>query len=171
VSAIALLQELRERGVAVRADDGDIDIDAPPNVLTVEIVDALRRAKPQILAALSGEAWLDQAREAIDERVSGPIKRGDLESLRDWKRSVLCAAPQTAPDDPARLDQMRAAARALSRQVEALDLLVRGLHGAPIDRTRLATLTMEEAWRLNRHDVLERVWRQMDEGTNAGEAS
>jgi len=52
VSAIALLSELRSRGINVREDGDRVKCDAPPGVLTPALLEVLRRRRGEILAFL-----------------------------------------------------------------------------------------------------------------------
>jgi hypothetical protein len=162
MTATTLLRQLRAQGVEVRADGDQLEIAGAKNILTMDVVEILRSEKPSILAQIRGETWLERAQSAIDVRLHGNVTLSDLTALRDAKHLTLCDAPQRAPDDLDLRNQMRDAARLLARQVEGLDLVVRALRGKPIDRGRLAALTVEESWRLQRFEVIERVWSQVD---------
>jgi amino acid adenylation domain-containing protein len=50
-----LLSELRQQGVRIRSDGDQVHCDAPPNVMTPELVDQLREHKAQIIEFLSKE--------------------------------------------------------------------------------------------------------------------
>lgn len=54
MGAFDLIRELRGAGVVVRADGGVLDI-SPADRLTDEMIDALKRHKPEILALLKTE--------------------------------------------------------------------------------------------------------------------
>jgi amino acid adenylation domain-containing protein len=50
-----LLSELRQQGVRIRSDGDQVHCDAPPNVMTPELVEQLREHKAQIIEFLSKE--------------------------------------------------------------------------------------------------------------------
>ena len=57
-----LLSELRQQGVRIRADGDRVLCDAPPNVMTPELVEQLREHKDQIIAFLNKEATAARGR-------------------------------------------------------------------------------------------------------------
>jgi hypothetical protein len=55
MTAIELVAKLTARGVKLTLDGDDVVIDAPPNVLNDEIVQAIRAAKPELVRALRSQ--------------------------------------------------------------------------------------------------------------------
>lgn len=98
--------------------------------------------------------WLVQARVAIETRLSGRVRIADLAELREHKRAILDASPESDQLDEPTLAEVTPFGLVLSEQVDALSILIAALRGEPIDRDRLATHTVREAWRLHRHDVI-----------------
>jgi hypothetical protein len=105
--------------------------------------------------------WLGEARQAIDQRLTpGPTRSADIERLRNLKHRVLKDRPSSESADPLddNTDSRHTGLSAtLADQVEALTILIDAVRNQPIDRDRLATLTVREAWRLHRHDVIAAV--------------
>jgi hypothetical protein len=110
----------------------------------------------------SARQWLTRAREAVVLQIAEPATAESLVAVRHKKYQVLVDAPTEAPADRELLIAMRSSAAVLAQQTEALGWLVRVFRGQLVDPDRLAKLTLQEAWRLERHDVFERVWRSID---------
>jgi hypothetical protein len=112
--------------------------------------------------------WLVSAQEAVNRQLIEPATVEPLVALRETKYQVLVDAPIDPPNDPTLLTSMRATAAVLTQQTEALGWLIKVFRGEAVDRDRLANLTLREAWRLERHDVFERVWREIEEASEKG---
>ena len=67
-----LLSELRQQGVRIRSDGDRVVCDAPPNVMTPELIEQLREHKDQIIEFLNKEP---AAAKADDEFVIPTISR------------------------------------------------------------------------------------------------
>src|SRR5215210_546545 len=65
MSAANLLRDLRAHNVEVSTRDGYLDLDAPQGVLTDEIVEAVTKAKPELLKLL---AWERRKLDEADQR-------------------------------------------------------------------------------------------------------
>lgn len=106
MTAPALLDLLRARGVVVRATGDTLDLDGPAEALTDDLLDRIRAAKPELLAALSQPdpaeahtlALLKTACEglALDPQMFGAYMSDDLAEVAngDLPDDVLrlCAA-------------------------------------------------------------------------------
>ena len=87
MTALALLQQLHERGVILTPyPDGTVRCRAPKGVLTPALHDALRQHKQKLLALV--EEWSERA--AIAEYCGG-LSREDAERLA-W--ACVCGEPQ-----------------------------------------------------------------------------
>ncbi|MEH1016935.1 condensation domain-containing protein [Micromonospora sp. CPCC 206060] len=82
--ADGLLRLLRERGVTLSARGTALEFDAPAGVLTDDLIDAMRRLKPDILARLAGDA---------DEVVC--IAPASVAQARQFRLTVASDNPQT----------------------------------------------------------------------------
>lgn len=56
MTAAELLRELRRRGVKLTVNGDRLRYEAPPGALTAELLDAMRKYKPQLLRLLAGES-------------------------------------------------------------------------------------------------------------------
>jgi amino acid adenylation domain-containing protein len=65
VNAPALFSDLLDRGIWIRADGDRLHCDAPTGALTPELVERLRRDKPEILEYLRGPAVLSPAQQRL----------------------------------------------------------------------------------------------------------
>ena len=60
-----LLSELRQRGVRIRSDGDRVLCDAPPNVMTPELMEKIREHKEQIIELLNNETTAAKAADVI----------------------------------------------------------------------------------------------------------
>ena len=94
---------LRERGVALVLDGGDLRCTGPGEVLTPEVLDVLRAHKPAIVAALTLEA----------ARTPGPCLRcggvawTEYGAARLASGAVVCGDCETADDVEVSLERFR----------------------------------------------------------------
>ena len=88
MTAAALLQSLRDRGVSLIANGDSLDYDAPEGVLTPQVMAAMQDAKPQLLAILKtesrggttsgiGEQYVVPLREAQSRQRPQLVRHGD----------------------------------------------------------------------------------------------
>lgn len=95
------------------------------------------------------KTWTDEARDAITTRLRGRVTIAAYQRLAVQKLNVYKRKPE---DGATGLDDGLAAI--LLDQVEALELVCRAVRGELFDRAALEELTMREAWRLKRTDIL-----------------
>lgn len=107
--------------------------------------------------------WTRRAQDAMGYRLRpGIASRGALGRLRQHKVEVIAAMPKDATPLDTGLRSI------LSDQVEALGLVAAALDGRPYDGERLSELTMREAWRLKRTDILGASWGKHPQPNRGG---
>lgn len=99
--------------------------------------------------------WTRQARNLVAYRLKGPVRLGALERLASEKARILEFKPKDSTPADAEL------AAILGDQVEGLQLLVVALRGGDYDRDKLGELTVREAHRLGRRDVIVELWPEL----------
>lgn len=106
--------------------------------------------------------WTHEAHEAIRTKLRGPyVSVVALERLAEKKRQVLAAKPA----HPTGLDD--GLSSILGDQVRALDILAAVLREKPFNRSQLEELTMREAYRLKRTDILAGTFDHLTIGTGS----
>jgi len=163
MTTIDALEQARARLAELRGS-----VEAPPTRRDDQLIERtnqyeINEINEKSTPHSSDRLWLARAEEAIDLEHTRAATAESLVSLRETKYRVLTDAPYDQPSDAMLLASMRAAAAVLAQQTEALGWLIKVFRGEPVDRDRLANLTLCEAWRLERHAVFERVWRTIDE--------
>ena len=94
MGAFDLINELRGAGVVVRADAGTLDI-SPADRLTDEMIDALKRHKPEILSLLQKEdaqlfGNIEQVKIVADRQEWKPEKCGCCKNVSRFVGGNAC---------------------------------------------------------------------------------
>jgi TubC N-terminal docking domain len=103
MNAAAFLAELREQGVEVSVERGDLLVVAPRGVLTPQICAALSEAKPELLAALRASAAgpfspLVEYAASVFPKIKMTIREtGDTKRDFDLVGRVRCAIQEFQP--------------------------------------------------------------------------
>jgi hypothetical protein len=61
MNALSLMTELEARGVSIVADGGELEIEAPGDVLSTEILDMVREHKPALMSLLAQSTLANEA--------------------------------------------------------------------------------------------------------------
>jgi len=109
------------------------------------------------------KSWAEEAQEALRTKLRGLVDVTALERLAVQKHNVLRRRPK--PPEATGFDDGLAAI--LTDQIDGLELLVRALRGEAYDVAALEELTMREAWRLKRTDILAGTFDHLTVGTGS----
>jgi hypothetical protein len=95
VSALALLTDLRRRGVEIEAAGDRLRWRAPRGTVTAEVLEALRKAKPEILSILAPPpGWIERrSREWLlhlldHDRDHATLAFARERAAEDWKTAI-----------------------------------------------------------------------------------
>jgi hypothetical protein len=113
------------------------------------------------MARRTTKSWAEEAQEALRTKLRGVIDVGAIERLAVQKHNVWKRKPDQGTGFDAGL------ASILQDQIEGLELLARALRGELYDREALEELTMREAWRLKRTDVLAGTFDHLTVGSGS----
>ena len=76
----AVISELQDQGVRFHLDGENIRIDGPAEILTADVIGALREYKPIIRLFLDRDYWQERLQERIGiKEHDGLMQRGDAE--------------------------------------------------------------------------------------------
>ncbi len=93
----ALCEDLRQRGLRLAANAGNITVRGPRSAMTGDVLDAIRRCKPELLAELAkpttgAQALLDRL---LDEGSTFRVIQDDIEVSLLWFGPARSVAPET----------------------------------------------------------------------------
>lgn len=83
MTATAFLSALRERGATVRADAGELEIKAAPEVLKPQVLDMARSLKPELLELLQAEVWTREYSKAAPAAVTTSLDKPEAITGKD----------------------------------------------------------------------------------------
>lgn len=86
MNALSLMAELEARGVSIMADGGDLEIEAPGDVLCTEILEMVREHKPALLSLLAQSTLADAG-------ISEEANEAALKAAHSCGHTAICGYP------------------------------------------------------------------------------